>query len=1621
MSSSWTCVTCTFADNPVEFLTCSVCGTPQASVAACRANWEKTEQQPPSACQDDCWVCQVCTFAGNSKNQSQCIMCNEVSESPLEERAEEEGPIQAASLDTGDSTGCNKIDETPSPGDKLGDPPEHRDAVASAHAASLLLEKKAREEEQQQVSNQDTDSSGSANKETHLPSNMKQHGASPETVGHAVPDLSMFGQPTVEQENSALQQRRQHAEEELRWLWKLFSTNDNSDPVSPEGSFLGILMRVLHLALVNQKVRNELVLLDAFEPLLLAFQSAQNKTEKVLSALIVAVLVDSDPSIWNFTHTRQRLIEACLTYLDGLEAEVGLVDLGPGFADFPLLSELLPDAKTACSQRQALCKTPSGNDDAFDIHVRFEAAFWCLKEADEKHHFKGREGLSQLETGAIRVLGLTHSAPGLVYQVFPLLAKAVAEVNRDDRLASTLAAVAVVYTIPFLADFMLASNQENINTCIKFLQDNPLPVQGDVVYIGAYELAQKEIDFALLLARGEVDADGVDAMTWISSQKDNLHALLCYLQSPNETAQLAAASALMKLAEESQNTRQNMRHFGACHILKDLHGKATSKPGVQVCLELIALRLLEANSFIAWTLNLSIWYVDVLENLIHHSRVDVMSNQQYGWLLEKCNAGREGLAWHHNRFLKEKESVLTIYRRRFFPITTSTMSPSQLYNARKPATGTEYDLTDIYQRKDAVALLRLYGVGSIRVLDASLVLLALVESSKEARNRIRECVGEKILLAKFPTQVDAQSELLRATVSLILDKLSEEGYDLELTAEQTSRITYDTASLAFRVRGKIQNIFSDPSGLVRLSPTMHGPARYIGVATVVLLTSLGVSLQSTSNSTKENSIYFHDMVSCRTLEDATRVCIQCKETAFTLSFGSAEAAAGLVEDVNSRFIVAEKTKSDPAEALRVHNVAFADDPEFLGVSAYHLKSVFLTKVVDTKGLSTRSKFYEVENLFSDNGFVREQGAATVCPVDGRCGSAYVHTLAGEDHVGPATLMLSWTWSYTVKDVVETIDEFCRKNKFDRRRTYIWICCLCLNQHRIVESNKSGMADQKALDFEAAFRSRVVAVGRVISMSTPWENPANLRRIWCLYEIFICLQESVELSIVMPPRQSDRFAIQFFKCQDSLFQALCNVDVERAEASVESDRDTILELVREGKGFAEVNSSVREHMRAWVRGVMAEIVSLRQNAEAANDEPLGASQAASTSFYKEAGNVYELFGDYDAALSMRKKVSSRDEPLHGLEAAEWYADVGATLRTRSWGEALGMLKKSVHLYEEELGNKSQETAKLYFQLGTLYQEMKLTLDALAYLQKALEAREESLGSNHRDTAIARCHVSVLTAEVDGTSVEDAIQKAYESLSILLAAVGPNNPDTAVGALQLCLFNSTTRRLRFGDVALDEMNKCIAIQETTIGRKHPNFAKSLIQRGEIYRLLGKLNEAEQDFQAGLGIQRATLAEGHVDIALSLAQLSVLACTRGEMDAGTGMHLRSQAIDALKAGNNAAPEAKTDSDNLFMPIRRTHIVSDVFFQVGKERLTKGFPREALLILELGVSVVERSFPSSSDMVPGYYEMVQTIREANLAVQNQREAHVVNELKNEGNQESSEKEESTTDFVLASASPHP
>lgn len=313
------------------------------------------------------------------------------------------------------------------------------------------------------------------------------------------------------------------------------------------------------------------------------------------------------------------------------------------------------------------------------------------------------------------------------------------------------------------------------------------------------------------------------------------------------------------------------------------------------------------------------------------------------------------------------------------------------------------------------------------------------------------------------------------------------------------------------------------------------------------------------------------------------------------------------------------------ESVEVHKLSSISDAKgsiwnvsvnerhLLGPSVHHIADVLGPNVVKTIQ-TTEWKHADVkppdvpENatiLHTVLSVAKPAGATMICPRDGEFGCAYVDTLTNHDDVGRASALLSYTWGYKVLSVGSALRRWAVKHERNPKRAYVWICSLCLNQHRIGKK----MVTPEELAGE--FGPRVQSIGRILPMLEPWRNPSYLSRAWCLFELYTAIGERgrVKIDIILTedehadfvkamstegcewwcPSLSAVISIRVltaalsipFRSDGCIDETLDGIHSENATAFSPADLEAIRELIQSKPGgFAQLNSTVKRHLHHW---------------------------------------------------------------------------------------------------------------------------------------------------------------------------------------------------------------------------------------------------------------------------------------------------------------------------------------------------------------------------------------------------------------------------------------------------------
>jgi hypothetical protein len=248
------------------------------------------------------------------------------------------------------------------------------------------------------------------------------------------------------------------------------------------------------------------------------------------------------------------------------------------------------------------------------------------------------------------------------------------------------------------------------------------------------------------------------------------------------------------------------------------------------------------------------------------------------------------------------------------------------------------------------------------------------------------------------------------------------------------------------------------------------------------------------------------------------------------------------------------------------------------VSVAYLNTTFLAEV-EAAELQASSKIYEIKDAV-----ILAKGKNVTCPRDGELGAAYVDCVP-QGPANRASVMLSYTWGYAVGDIASALADHCAEQGKEPEATFAWLCCLCINQHRVDEARAQGV-DVPFETFRMEFESRVRSIRIIVALLTPWDKPLYLERVWCCFELYTAVTtEGCAVEIAMPKREASSLhsALQGQRGLGVLWESLNGVSIKHAKSSVEQDRTNIFRLIEKGPGFAKLNEAVAFQLNSWICG------------------------------------------------------------------------------------------------------------------------------------------------------------------------------------------------------------------------------------------------------------------------------------------------------------------------------------------------------------------------------------------------------------------------------------------------------
>ena len=181
-------------------------------------------------------------------------------------------------------------------------------------------------------------------------------------------------------------------------------------------------------------------------------------------------------------------------------------------------------------------------------------------------------------------------------------------------------------------------------------------------------------------------------------------------------------------------------------------------------------------------------------------------------------------------------------------------------------------------------------------------------------------------------------------------------------------------------------------------------------------------------------------------------------------------------------------------------------------------------------------------------------------------------MRGRPYVAPATVFCSHAWAYKLDLSLDTLEAYAAQQD-EPEEVYFWFDLFTNDQH-----NAPALPQ---LWWKTTFQQAIERIGATCLILSPWRDPRPLTRAWCLWELLCAVQTQGKLFVLLPPSESQSFKAALNYNFDSIISALSKVDVKRAEAWRESDKQMIHAAVEATIGFSNLNVLLIKHLRNWL--------------------------------------------------------------------------------------------------------------------------------------------------------------------------------------------------------------------------------------------------------------------------------------------------------------------------------------------------------------------------------------------------------------------------------------------------------
>eukprot|EP00200_Dunaliella_tertiolecta_P010405 CAMPEP_0202392136 /NCGR_PEP_ID=MMETSP1127-20130417/92210_1 /ASSEMBLY_ACC=CAM_ASM_000462 /TAXON_ID=3047 /ORGANISM="Dunaliella tertiolecta, Strain CCMP1320" /LENGTH=647 /DNA_ID=CAMNT_0048994619 /DNA_START=758 /DNA_END=2704 /DNA_ORIENTATION=- len=457
------------------------------------------------------------------------------------------------------------------------------------------------------------------------------------------------------------------------------------------------------------------------------------------------------------------------------------------------------------------------------------------------------------------------------------------------------------------------------------------------------------------------------------------------------------------------------------------------------------------------------------------------------------------------------------------------------------------------------------------------------------------------------------------------------------------------------------------------------------------------------------------------------------------------------------------------------------------------------------------------------------------------------------NVGAPQYFLSHTWSMRFATLMEVVAQRLR-NEPD---SFVWLDICAINQNKYEDKGELQADDVSHL-------SSVVRKAKSTLFCLD-EKGKSLTRIWCLFEIWHTVKAKGSAGLEILTYQM-RFLPNLFH----------EIDVSKAQASLESDRVRILAEIAADIGYQQLSLNIKEALVESADREAQQALALAQQhvgpstGSTPTDSPALAAAAACTkaAFVAHAARQYERAGEYDSrALDLNTKVLGLEHPdtIASMES------VGVSLSDQGKLKEAEAVKREVLALQAKVQDPLADFRALNGMRNlaqNLLSQSKYE-EAEAMYRQVLVLHAKVDGPEHP----AQIHSMInLVHALNGQGKRgegEAVQR--QVLELQTKVLGPDHPDTTrmMDALAVNLIIMHKR-----EEAETLQRQVLQLRTKALGPENPDIIYSM--KDLIRNLVGqgKHEEAEAMKRQVLELQVKVLGQEHPDTVYTLQSMRNLA---------------------------------------------------------------------------------------------------------------------------------------------------